>query len=124
MCEIGGGMSELNLPCEKCDFFAFVSLQNSSPDVKSKHTSTTHKQIPLKPRAPCEPLSPRAPSGPNSPLIPLMPSLPFRPVMPLKPSMPGEPLEPLKKEGEENCHLSQISANYVNVNQQHTTTMV
>lgn len=73
-------------------------LQNSSPYVKSKHC-TTHKQIPLKPRAPCAPLSPRAPNKPNSPLIPLIPGLPFRPGMPLKPSMPGEPLEPLKRSG-------------------------
>uniref|UniRef100_A0A8C3RI51 Uncharacterized protein n=1 Tax=Cyanoderma ruficeps TaxID=181631 RepID=A0A8C3RI51_9PASS len=73
--------------------------KSQKSNVKSKHTSTTHKQIPLKPRAPCEPLSPRAPSGPNSPLIPLRPGLPFRPVMPLKPSMPGEPLEPLRKKG-------------------------
>lgn len=101
-----------------------MSLQNSSPDVKTKHTGTTHKQIPLKPRAPTEPLSPWAPGGPNSPLIPLMPGLPFRPVMPLKPSMPDEPFKPLKKEREENCYLTQISANYVNVNEQHMTKMV
>lgn len=84
--------------CLKCVIFVSAPLQNSSLYVKSKRC-TTHKQIPLKPRAPCAPLSPRVPSKPNSPLIPLIPGLPFRPGMPLKPSMPGEPLEPLKRSG-------------------------
>uniref|UniRef100_A0A8C3TM67 Uncharacterized protein n=1 Tax=Catharus ustulatus TaxID=91951 RepID=A0A8C3TM67_CATUS len=72
---------------------------------KTPVSGTTHKQIPLKPRAPCEPLSPRAPSGPNSPLIPLMPGLPFSPVMPLKPSTPREPCRPLRKKGKRTIQI-------------------